>query len=296
VFGLGVWKESGFRLGQLPAPSPRVSATRTYNAGIPYRSLVQALCSRKCYSCPLTARSKTDARKRRSAPLLAPFNANVRYHMTPQDIADQKGIEYYASSVNAWFNTSLEHDKSVLALAAGGIGLLATLLTTVGLSSVWVLALYVAAILCFLVALVAVLVVFRHNRTYIERVLNGTTAGRDPLLSKADSVVLWAFGVGVVLTAVIGIATAIHSYASKEKTMTKDSQVTVGNVKIDTANIRESFNGLAKLQPAPDFTKSFNGAAGLKPPAPVASPSAPCAPVPAAPTSVPKAESGSSGK
>src|SRR2546425_5443540 len=32
--------------------------------------------------CNLTARSKTDARKRRFAPLLAPFNANVRPHVT----------------------------------------------------------------------------------------------------------------------------------------------------------------------------------------------------------------------
>ncbi len=139
--------------------------------------------------------------------------------MTPEEISQHKDIEYYASSVNAWFNTSLEHDKSILALAAGGIGLLITLLTTVGLSSAEALVLYVGAITSFLVALVSVLVVFRQNRTYIEQVLAEKVVGNDSVLAKADSIALWAFGVGVVFTAVIGIATAIHSYTSKEKVM-----------------------------------------------------------------------------
>lgn len=80
--------------------------------------------------------------------------------MTAEEIAHQKEVEYYASSVNAWFNTSLEHDKSILTLAAGGIGLLITLLTTIGLSSAEALVLYVGAITSFLVALISVLVVF----------------------------------------------------------------------------------------------------------------------------------------
>src|SRR6266571_611618 len=37
--------------------------------------------------CNLTTRSKTDARKRRCAPLLAPFNANVRHQSMVFDIA-----------------------------------------------------------------------------------------------------------------------------------------------------------------------------------------------------------------
>ena len=58
-------------------------------------------------------------------------------YMTPEEIEFQKKqIEYYASCVNAWFNTKLERDRSLLTLSAGGIGLLITLLTTVGLSSV----------------------------------------------------------------------------------------------------------------------------------------------------------------
>lgn len=184
--------------------------------------------------------------------------------MTPEEIVHQKEVEYYASSVNAWFNTSLEHDKSVLTLAAGGIGLLLTLLTTVGLSSAESLILYIAAISSFLVALIAVLVVFRRNRTYIEQLLTGEATGNDPVLSRADNVALWAFGLGVVFTAIIGIAAAVHSFTSKDKAMANES--TKSN---QTVPLRESFNGASNLQPATEFTKSFNGAGNLTPQAPM---------------------------
>lgn len=191
--------------------------------------------------------------------------------MTPEEIAHQKDVEYYAASVNAWFNTSLEHDKSILTLAAGGIGLLITLLTTIGLSSAEALVLYICAIVSFLVSLVSVLVVFRHNRTYIEHVLAGKSSGNDPVLAKADLIALSAFGLGVVFTAIIGISTAIHSYTSKERVMSNEPTKTNQSVPL-----RESFNRASNLQPgvaqdsfngAVNLQKSFNNASNLQPPA-----------------------------
>lgn len=91
--------------------------------------------------------------------------------MTPEEIKNQKEVEFYAASVNAWFNTSLEHDKSLFTLSAGGIGLLLTLLTTVGLSSAESLVLYIGAILSFLSAIIAILLIFSlqpnpHRKNY----------------------------------------------------------------------------------------------------------------------------------
>lgn len=180
--------------------------------------------------------------------------------MTPQEIEDHKKIEYYSAAVTAWFNTALEHDKSILTLAAGGIGLLITLLTTVGLSTAEALVLYIFAIGCFVVALVSVLIVFRDNKIHIENILTGKETGTDPCLAKVDGVAIWAFGLGVVLTAVIGISAAIHSFTTKEKTMATES-----NKATQSSPINESFNGAARIQPTGDFTKSFNGAANLQP-------------------------------
>lgn len=195
--------------------------------------------------------------------------------MTPEEIENQKRVEYYAASVNAWFNTSLEHDKNLLALSAGGIGLLLTLLTTVGLSSAESLILYIGAIVSFVVALVAILIVLRRNRTYIENTLLGKSSD-DPLLAKLDLTALFAFGIGVVFTAIIGIAAAVHSYSTMEKTMANEATK-------KTETVALSFNGASNLQSSTDFTKSFNGAANLQP-QPTANATAPAATSPASTT------------
>lgn len=180
--------------------------------------------------------------------------------MTQEDVDNQKRIEFYAASVAAWFNSSLEHDKSLLTLSAGGIGLLITLLTTVGLHSAEALVLYVSAIASFVVALISILFVFRRNQTHIEEILSGKNTGSDPILSRLDVTAKLAFGAGVVFSAVIGISTAIHSYTSKEKVMANETKKSTGAVPL-----RESFNGATNLQPGTDFTRSFNGVSNLQP-------------------------------
>ena len=180
--------------------------------------------------------------------------------MTQEEIDNQKRVEYYSASVNAWFNTSLEHDKSLFTLSAGGIGLLITLLTTVGLSSAEALVLYICAILSFVISLLAVLAVFKRNRTHIEEIISGKNTTTDSLLNKLDSTALFAFGIGVLFTAIIGVSTAIHSYSTKEKNMANEN-----TIKSQQVQIRESFNGATSLQPASEVTKSFNGASSLQP-------------------------------
>jgi hypothetical protein len=163
--------------------------------------------------------------------------------MSTDPIQQQKDVEFYAAAVTAWFNTSLEHDKSVFALSAGGIGLLITLLTTVGLSNVVLLILYVVAILAFLSSLIAVLAVFSRNRTHIEQVFLGNRAP-DPVLTVLDLIAVATFGIGAILTAVIGISTAVVSYSTKEKIMaTENKQVQTGEP------LNKSFNGVGNLQP-----------------------------------------------
>lgn len=180
--------------------------------------------------------------------------------MTQEEIDDQKKIEFYAASVAAWYESSLEHDKSILTLSAGGIGLLITLLTTVGLGTAEALVLYVGAIISFVVSLVSVLFVFRGNQKHVEDILSGKNQETDPVLSKLDGTVICSFGIGVVFTAVIGISAAIHSFTSKEKTMANETTKTT-----ETIPLRESFNGAAKLQSGTDLGKSFNGAGNLLP-------------------------------
>lgn len=166
--------------------------------------------------------------------------------MKDDEFTQQKEIAFYAANVDAWFATALEHDKSVLALSTAGIGLLLTLLTTVGVSSVCALVMYILALTCFVVALVTVLFVFHRNRSYIEEVVAGNASKNDSLLSHADTTALAAFGLGVAFAAIIGITTAVQSYTTKELSMSNESKPTHSSVRFN-----DSFNGAANLAPQP---------------------------------------------
>jgi hypothetical protein len=189
-----------------------------------------------------------------------------------------KNVEFHAASVNAWYSTALEHDKSIFALSAGGIALLVTLLTTVGVPSLWVLLLYGAAIICFLTCLILVLVVFKGNRKHIEEVISGQTVGSDPSLDRLDTATWWSFIVGVVLAAFVGGAAAYNSYA-KELKVANEKQPTA---KPGPTMAHDSVSGAAKLQ------KSFNGVSvfqqTITPPAPAPAPATPPAATGGTPT------------
>lgn len=193
--------------------------------------------------------------------------------MSSEELEQQKEIEFYSAGVNAWYSTSLEHDKSIMALSAGGIGLLVTLLTTDRVSSFGSAVLYSLAITSFLVSLAVVLVIFKRNRNYIESVLLKRKPVIDPCLKMLDLIAICSFGVGVMFAAIIGIAAAVNSYVKTEKTMA-DEKVNPAS----TVPFRESFNGSAKLQPGADETRSFHGVGNLQPqpsastPAPASTP------------------------
>lgn len=178
--------------------------------------------------------------------------------MTTPSLDDQKAVAYYSAAVTAWFSTSIEYDKSLLTLSAAGIGLHLTLVTTIGLSSPEALVLYIGAILSFTAALLAVLRVLRFNQTHIEDIVTSRVVDKDPALARLDLFAILSFGAGVVLTAVVAIGAAIHSYTDREKSMTEKQQ----NQQV--VPLQESVNGAAKLQPPVGHGKSFNGAASLQ--------------------------------
>ncbi|MEJ1250641.1 hypothetical protein, partial [Denitratimonas tolerans] len=200
----------------------------------------------------------------------------LEHQMSERD----KEIQWYSATVNAWYGTRLEHDRSLLTLSAGAIGLLITLLSTVGVSSVESALLYGAAIFSFLISLASVLWVFRRNGTHLTEILRSNAAG-DAVLRTLDAVAIGSFFFGVVLASIIGISAAVHSLQPSEVSMSGE-QKTQGQ----SQDLNESFNGATSMRPTQgDLKKSFDGAMALRP-APATSPaqetSAP-APAPDAP-------------
>ena len=130
-------------------------------------------------------------------------------------MSDEKDVEFYAASANAWFNTKLEYDKSLLVLSAGAIGLLITLLTTVGVSSFTLLVVFFASIVSFVVCLITVLAIFFRNAKHLEELISGKKTN-DTILGFLDSLSISTFILGVILASFIGLETARNNIISKE--------------------------------------------------------------------------------
>ncbi len=182
--------------------------------------------------------------------------------MNDEELRQLKSVEFYAASVTAWYTSALEHDKSVFALSAGGIALLITLLTTVGIEEVVTLLLFFVATVAFLITLGCLLWVFRLNQDYIARTLTTGTLVDDPKLKRLDQTARWSFLLGVLFASAVGFSAAWTTFnkklSDKEKAMANDKPAQTQSVPAF-----DSVNGAAKL--SPDFTKSFHGAGGLQP-------------------------------
>ncbi len=177
-------------------------------------------------------------------------------------MSDEKEVEYYAAKANAWFNTKLEYDKSLLVLSAGAIGLLITLLTTVGVNSFSLLFVFFAATTSFVVCLFAVLAIFSRNAKHLEELIAGKRTN-DPVLGFLDSLSIYSFIIGIILAAVIGLASATSEVLKKEIIVTKEKETNQSNVPL-----RESFNGATNIAPQTTDTlkRSFDGAQNVAPP------------------------------
>jgi hypothetical protein len=179
--------------------------------------------------------------------------------MTEQEKAEKKEIEFYASATTAWFDTKLERDKSLLALSAGGIGLLITLLSAIGIHSTESLILYATALLSFICSLGAVLWIFKRNAAHLEDINRGKEGG-DLLLDLLDNAAIFCFFLGVVLSSIMGVSSALHSF------QTQEIQMASGDKGRQMAN--DSFSGIKNMAPTPTDTRSFSNAANMKPATP----------------------------
>lgn len=82
-------------------------------------------------------------------------------------LKDSKDTEFYSQTVAAWYNSALEHDKSLLTLSVAGIGVLvSTMLTAIHSALSFIL--YAGAIIGFLVCLISILQILQKNKKYLS--------------------------------------------------------------------------------------------------------------------------------
>lgn len=167
---------------------------------------------------------------------------------SPSPPPSTKDDLYYGAIVAGWLNTKLERDKSILTLSAGGIGLLATLMTTVGPQTRTVLVLYALASLAFAVALISILLILDRNADHLKHVQRGKVE-RDPRLALLDRISFWAFIVGALFLATLGVMAGIDKVATQAGAqMNKADNPT----KVSTDAVvtdKRSYNGISDMRP-----------------------------------------------
>ena len=123
-----------------------------------------------------------------------------------ENIGDNNEDEVFRSAViNAWINSKMERDKSLLNLSSGGIGLLVTFLNFKDSYSNCEIIFYGISFFAFLACIGSVLYIFTRNPDYLERLLKEDKVENDDVLGFFDYSAVISFSAGVLSTTFIGI-------------------------------------------------------------------------------------------
>ena len=151
-----------------------------------------------------------------------------------------KNIAHYSVLLSAWINAKMESDKSLMTLSSAGIGLLITILSTVGIKNHLDIYLFGGAFVGFLIAIFSLLKIYGLNSTYIENNIRGKSS--DHLgLKQHDKITRWGFSVGFIFSILIGISSAVGSISQLEERKMAENN--------NTSTSKKSLDGLSELAP-----------------------------------------------
>ena len=135
--------------------------------------------------------------------------------MTPnfhdEELRVQKELAYYSALVSAWIETKMEFDKSLVMLSAGGIGLLITILSTVGVKTELELILYGGAFISFLLCVVSCLLIFNRNTRLIENSIRSKSLKKHRL-NWLDIIAPTSFLSGILFSISIGVIAGVAHF------------------------------------------------------------------------------------
>lgn len=174
-----------------------------------------------------------------------------------------KNIAHYSVLLGAWIQTKMERDKTLVTLSAGAIGLLVTILTTVGVKSIWEIPFFAIAVISFLITIWSSLVIYQLNSKHLEDAIRGSSE-RDPRLEKYDKHSITAFIIGSVTALLIGILSAsFQLIKTEEEFMTNKDKSSQSTSKPTT--LKKSVNGVTLLNPNAKINRSLDGITNLNP-------------------------------
>ena len=171
-----------------------------------------------------------------------------------------RNVAHYQVILSAWINSRMERDKTIITLSSVAIGLLVTVVTTIGLNGIWQYLFATIAFAGFIIAIFSCLHIYQFNAKHLEEVLRDKEGkNTSNLLKNLDKLSSRCFYIGVIF----GILMAL--FISFQKT----GSLTMSKKKHDTPKkvekIQESLTGIKNLSPKDIETASVEGISNLKP-------------------------------
>jgi|SRR3989339_35652 len=171
---------------------------------------------------------------------------------------NKKEVVYYQALLDSWVQTNIERDKTIIALSAGGIGLLVTLLTTVGVIGYLKIICVLGSFLGFTVAILIGINIFEQNGKHVENVLKGIKDKNSKLeINDRWLKVSFRFALGCMIA--LGLLTMFNFDFGGENKMMKE-KIVIEKTTLKT----HSLAGIQNLAPS-DIGKSLQGIERLAP-------------------------------
>ena len=126
----------------------------------------------------------------------------------------QETIESYKPIlIEAWINTRMERDKSLLHVASAGLGVLVALLTLKGSITTLQFVVSLVAFIGFLFTIVVVIVIFQQNAVYIQEFIINPSGG-NKVLKILDRIVTVSFVTGIIAFLSVGLLSMKSDYST----------------------------------------------------------------------------------
>jgi hypothetical protein len=179
------------------------------------------------------------------------------------NLKSQKEVAFYGNIVNAWIQTRMELDRTLIYISSAGIGFLITLLANKEGINTTDFLVFLAAFIAFFIVIILCVAIFHRNATHLEALLQNDKA-KDRWLDALDCAAKGFFILALFCTLLIGVLTYSNQLYQINKntggnTMSENRSKELLN-KIDEGSSGETRPSFEKLD-----EKSLSGLGNLKP-------------------------------
>ena len=167
----------------------------------------------------------------------------------------QKKVAYYSALVNAWIQTKMEVDKTLIIISSAGIGFLITIISKLDINNVTELIIYLSAFVSFFIVIITCVEVFRKNAVYIKNIIDEKDDNHKSLDTYSFVAKLF-FTLALIFILILGINIGVKQLKKGGMEMEEKKGKLVTN---------EGLGGLHKLKPEVTVKKGLGGLGDLSP-------------------------------